>query len=1458
MEHNDIQTELSRENIENLINERKDIYKNADEVVSSYNRENELSNEYNGRQVLELIQNADDAGANTISISLDTTNRVLSVYNDGEDFTYNGMKSIMIANLSSKTSSYYIGNKGLGFRSILKWADRICIKTKGYEFEFSRDIAKKIANELNLDLQKIQRERGLREGVCPFPMLAIPEISKNAVIETKGCTIEIHYNDVCKENIYSQINKIDENSLLFLKNVNCVKTKIDKCENELSVEKTNNCVTSNCNNKKWILVKEEDVLPDKYQDPNKAEQKKYFITLAIPQGQYDQDSYPLYNYLPTCEQIALPYIIHATLELDSSRNHVNESDVNQFILGKTAELISKHVDGMLKEGPCNWDAYKMMTPINESSSSIIKTHLFDKLKAFRDEKGIFPTICNKYTNKNGYYYYNNNDSRFWQEFKKTAGEIGNILFPVPGEIRIEGKEIKKEKLCDSLNDLNLSIGERASLINHLVRTNRLDNSKGLCLLINEKEDIIDANFSVFTPKTEGVDYALPKHVKIQFLHKELYRQLVELLNQDDYFNSFKNENESSASRWFCRILRAMSIAEISDYDKDQVLRVIVSQTNDLIKKTQESEASKGVICEMVKCLYNIGFETTLDGVQLLDENNNIRKANDLMLNSQLNHNIFGDGLYYLLNKSKWGLDCDEEVFNKFFKKLGVNQIIKNDSITNEDLQEYAKWLQNGKVFDGKEPYTSYRMCNAMNGSKFNQFSGGILPIIGQISLSQIIKLLSNNEDLYEKLSLREELKFQYNRQYNLDTEYTFLRYQLLNLPNVKNKILSDEVILDQRLSVENISAEKYTTVIRFLTTNIRGTSNEEVVDILNELEKKNYPIKSIRKVYKLIIDGLAKDNRSLRDSKDIRLYATDVKGENGYFPVSEVYYTDNNTIPMQIIASVGKKKLYYGARAGAEKVCNVLGIEPFENIEICIGSKEIHEMQSEFSKHYEEMKPYILLYCMQDINRTDDKKTLASRIRNSQIILVRQCCYNMQGKSYGLGANEFLVDDAEYILNAEGYSSMADMYDSVAFCNAITEIISMICKIVSKNDTFVRIFQNLNFMKQSVKVDFPEEEITEVYSLLGMSSEEYSFYKNLLGNRCPERSETKKIYQVVCEHLGIEQFPFEKVDFGKWCTIEAVDLLRRANKKNPSILEHVDLSFLHKKNIDDIKRDVKERFVHSLWIVLKDNKELQKEYIRRQREYDCLSVGFSCHELYERGEYEKRLFEAIRKKWQIELMDNSEKHKCLYLQYEKNINELEDEQQSLFFFDGNIEKIEEFVRQSVVENHTEVDMASFSAKLILIDNTNVVKKNAMQHRGASTHKGGNAYSEHANKRKKILGMEAELAVGKVLEENGYDYKWRSGFSDAADKDDTLGYDFEYKEKGSNEWRFLEVKNYSLEHFIVSAHEYDIATDSEHKGRYDVALVCKGNVYIVKNFFVGNNYSKIPKDYIISCKINSLM
>jgi len=175
------------EQIELTINE----YKNRpDRMISDYNREIELMNDYNGRQLYELLQNCDDAKARSVLIELDEVEKTLTIANDGDEpFDEKGFKSLLICNLTSKVKKTYIGNKGLGFRSIISWADFIIIESNGLRLKFSREISSKYFDELfdqNIKV-KILEERNLSEHVKPFPFLSIPEIEeyKNEYWTTK-------------------------------------------------------------------------------------------------------------------------------------------------------------------------------------------------------------------------------------------------------------------------------------------------------------------------------------------------------------------------------------------------------------------------------------------------------------------------------------------------------------------------------------------------------------------------------------------------------------------------------------------------------------------------------------------------------------------------------------------------------------------------------------------------------------------------------------------------------------------------------------------------------------------------------------------------------------------------------------------------------------------------------------------------------------------------------------------------------------------------------------------------------------------------------------------------------------------------------------------------------------------------------------------------------------------------
>ncbi len=55
-------------------------------MISAYNREVETEKEYNGRQLLELLQNADDERSDEVQIELDIKKQTLTISNRGENF----------------------------------------------------------------------------------------------------------------------------------------------------------------------------------------------------------------------------------------------------------------------------------------------------------------------------------------------------------------------------------------------------------------------------------------------------------------------------------------------------------------------------------------------------------------------------------------------------------------------------------------------------------------------------------------------------------------------------------------------------------------------------------------------------------------------------------------------------------------------------------------------------------------------------------------------------------------------------------------------------------------------------------------------------------------------------------------------------------------------------------------------------------------------------------------------------------------------------------------------------------------------------------------------------------------------------------------------------------------------------------------------------------------------------
>ena len=114
----------------------------------------DTAQEYEGRTLLELLQNGHDAmeesspGRVRFVLELDGDVRVLYAANDGRPFTTSNFQAITELALSNKPAGEGIGSKGLGFRSVLQLTDSPEIYSRhpatlgdrfdGYSFRFAQ------------------------------------------------------------------------------------------------------------------------------------------------------------------------------------------------------------------------------------------------------------------------------------------------------------------------------------------------------------------------------------------------------------------------------------------------------------------------------------------------------------------------------------------------------------------------------------------------------------------------------------------------------------------------------------------------------------------------------------------------------------------------------------------------------------------------------------------------------------------------------------------------------------------------------------------------------------------------------------------------------------------------------------------------------------------------------------------------------------------------------------------------------------------------------------------------------------------------------------------------------------------------------------------------------------------------------------------------------------------------
>lgn len=567
---------------------------------------------YHGREIFELLQNADDAYQKSIDdgnkpdeelkVNISYKNDILTIRNTGTVFNKEGILSIVQGNDSTKHGGY-IGNKGTGFRSILNWANKIEIHSGYFNVEFSKKIANDVFNEIKV---KEQITKQLVDNPNLYiPMLNVPKYMENEEKEHSDTTIII-YIDREKNNdnssVTNQLKDINMRILLFLPNIKEIVIQTE--DNNIIYRKTSILYNENLKNidlsilneeielKKidnWSIMKESFYVFHKKNENFNINQKhighNLYMSIAVPTEYETFKEDHLYTYFPLLETYS-PFkcLLHAIYELGDQRNNLTYiSEINDKIIEEQLRFIVDIANYFIKNG--NYDTgYSLLNPSNISDYSWNFKKPFDK-DSYKElffkllyENELFISVNGDILSlKNGAKAIKGNFPTFFKGdgffnlivSNKYSDKLLNLL-----EKYSEYEDIfySSEELCNIINTIkdNLTIKEKIGVFLWWNEQNYEDNLPKLLKLNNGQW--LECNQKCFLLEGRLTTEYMPKWVKIVALDDEYQKELIENIYSNDI-------NLSNRIRDICQNKR-FPIVNFKYIDKSTIIDIVNSSVNE--------------------------------------------------------------------------------------------------------------------------------------------------------------------------------------------------------------------------------------------------------------------------------------------------------------------------------------------------------------------------------------------------------------------------------------------------------------------------------------------------------------------------------------------------------------------------------------------------------------------------------------------------------------------------------------------------------------------------------------------------------------------------------------------------------------------------------------------------------------------------------------------------------------
>lgn len=625
-----------KERIDRIRKSALDLFRNTDELLfrERVEREQRLKSQYKARELYELLQNIDDAYNPETNHScvacFSLRDEWIEVSNYGRPFSIDALIRLCQGAVSNKQGEF-IGCKGIGFRSVLNWADIVeiysghgkdCISVR-----FSEEYASSQLNAIsdNPHIRSQMEELDYR-GIKPeFPILKAPEYVY-PIKKEHDTVIRLHLKDnAVREQILEDIRFFDRSVLLFMPHLTQVYFHVDGLPRKFIRKTCNGNVVSIMESghedvtERFLYRAELTSLDFDYKNARKVS-----LAVAIPLEDNGCKTYPLYSFFPIKDQCSpLPALLHATFCLTDNRNELDiasepERKVNKVVFEKLLRLYVRVICDTTSKG----SRLEMLLPLNFQSEDF---HFGGKIsnlacentyKALCEEFPVFYTVNDKYISSI--------DNPVFlpscpQNFKDDA--FGRIVLYndndrilrfsnwICNRLHTNGRQEHEQYLFEAIN----SVSEKWSVSERVATFKWWNNRTGYTRLPKLLKKIKNNNEEFITLQTDpcflsGNIKNLPEWAKITILAQGDEEELIAQYAREIEESRNNGEQDDSPKRLLSRMIRK----ELFKLQEQSSRRVLISPVNNSVNNIYERAV------EFVKWLFDIWNNAKFDSSLVRD------------------------------------------------------------------------------------------------------------------------------------------------------------------------------------------------------------------------------------------------------------------------------------------------------------------------------------------------------------------------------------------------------------------------------------------------------------------------------------------------------------------------------------------------------------------------------------------------------------------------------------------------------------------------------------------------------------------------------------------------------------------------------------------------------------------------------------------------------------------------